>query len=152
LTDQHARLSHRLQQSLPAEHLQSLPRVVIVGPPNAGKSSLFNALLNHERAVVSNIPGTTRDVLVEPMHIPTSHGSAEILLVDLAGVDEPETSLDQQMQSAASSAIQSADLLLLCEAVTESALLNSSTPRPDFVFNLPALKIKTKADLLLHPP
>ncbi|HWB18757.1 MAG TPA: GTPase [Phycisphaerales bacterium] len=152
LTNQFARLSHRLERSLPAEHLQSLPRVVIVGPPNAGKSSLFNALLNHERAVVSNVPGTTRDVLVEPIHVPTSHGPAEILLIDLAGLDEPETALDAQMQSAARAAIESADLIMLCEPADSAESKHQSGTMFTLPARTPVLVVKTKSDLLAALP
>ncbi len=58
-------------------------RVVLCGRPNAGKSSLLNALLREERALVSEIPGTTRDVLRETLDI----GGVPVLLVDTAGLN-----------------------------------------------------------------
>jgi tRNA modification GTPase len=58
--------------------------VVIVGPPNAGKSSLFNALAGAARAIVTDVPGTTRDVLTERVDI----GGVPITLVDTAGLRE----------------------------------------------------------------
>lgn len=56
-------------------------RVVLCGRPNAGKSSLLNALLGGERAIVTDIPGTTRDTLTEAMQI----GGVRVLLTDTAG-------------------------------------------------------------------
>jgi tRNA modification GTPase len=56
--------------------------VVIAGRPNTGKSSLFNALLGRDRAIVTDIPGTTRDVLSEPVDIL----GVPVTLVDTAGV------------------------------------------------------------------
>jgi len=58
--------------------------VVIAGPPNAGKSSLFNALLGAERAIVTEIPGTTRDVLTDRVDI----GGIPVTLADTAGLRE----------------------------------------------------------------
>jgi tRNA modification GTPase len=155
LSDLYDRLSYRLQRSLPAEQLQSLPRVVLVGPPNAGKSSLFNALLKRERAVVSSVPGTTRDCLVEPLQVPTSHGKAEILLVDLAGLDEPASDLDVLMQSMASAAIASADLILNClPADAAERPTGFSKSADSAVHSHPAtsiLHVITKSDVLSNP-
>jgi tRNA modification GTPase len=58
------------------------PRVVIAGPPNAGKSALFNALLQRARAIVSPVPGTTRDYVEAELQL----GGIEVLLVDTAGI------------------------------------------------------------------
>jgi tRNA modification GTPase len=58
------------------------PRVVIAGPPNAGKSALFNALLQRARAIVSPVPGTTRDYVEAELQL----GGVEVLLVDTAGI------------------------------------------------------------------
>ena len=57
-------------------------QIAIVGTPNVGKSSLFNALLNANRAIVTPIPGTTRDLLTERADI----GGLSVALVDTAGI------------------------------------------------------------------
>ena len=67
-----------------AEQLRSGLRVVIAGAPNAGKSTLFNHLAGRDRAIVSNVPGTTRDTL----EIPISLGGLPFLLIDTAGIRE----------------------------------------------------------------
>jgi len=103
-----------LRHSVGSEQLEAIPWVVLAGPANAGKSTLFNALLGHRRAVVSSVAGTTRDVLTEPLTIDTPHGAAEVMLVDLAGADSTETDLDRLMQDAAKRAIDRADLVIRC--------------------------------------
>ncbi len=66
--------------------------VVIVGPPNAGKSSLFNALVGASRAIVTAVPGTTRDALTERVDI----GGLAITLVDTAGLRETNDPIEAE--------------------------------------------------------
>jgi tRNA modification GTPase len=103
-----------LEHAIGSEQLEAIPWVVLAGPANAGKSTLFNALLGHRRAVVSSVAGTTRDVLTEPLTIDTPHGPAEVMLVDIAGADSTTGDLDEQMQDAATRAIDRADLVIRC--------------------------------------
>lgn len=114
LRDLRDRIEAQLRRSVGMESLEEIPWVVFRGAPNAGKSTLFNALLGRERAVVSEIAGTTRDVLAEPMTIDTAHGPAEVMLIDLAGADEADTIVDREMQTAASEALRRAALILHC--------------------------------------
>ena len=108
-------LEDRLSRCVGLEQLQAIPWVVITGPPNAGKSTLFNTLLDRSRAVVSSQPGATRDVLTAPLTISTSHGPAEVMLVDLAGTDDPdESTLQWMMQEAAQAAKLRAELIIQC--------------------------------------
>ncbi len=88
---------------------EALPRVVLAGPPSAGKSTLFNALLGRRRAVADPLPGTTRDVIEEPWEVSPGR---EVLLVDLAGLDDAAAGLDAQAQALAREAIADADLVL----------------------------------------
>ncbi len=103
-----------LEHAVGSEQLEAIPWVVLAGPANAGKSTLFNALLGHRRAVVSSVAGTTRDVLTEPLTIDTPHGPAEVMLVDIAGADSAAGDLDEKMQDAAARAINRADLVIRC--------------------------------------
>jgi len=108
-----ATIDETLDRAVGSESLSAMPRVVLAGPPNAGKSTLYNALLGRTRAVVSDDRGTTRDVLVEPMHLDSADPlSPEVLLVDMAGLDESPLGLNPQMQAAAREAMQQADLLI----------------------------------------
>jgi len=65
--------------------------VNILGKPNAGKSSLYNALLGYERAIVTDIPGTTRDVVEDRLMI----GNRDFVLMDTAGVRETVDTVEQ---------------------------------------------------------
>lgn len=65
--------------------------ITITGKPNVGKSSLLNLLLNQERAIVSSIPGTTRDIIREPLQI----GGMHVNLVDTAGIDTPGDEIEK---------------------------------------------------------
>jgi tRNA modification GTPase len=122
------RIESYLRRAVGMEALDAIPRVVLCGPPNSGKSTLFNALLGRRRAVVSRFAGTTRDVLEEPLHVRTATGPAEIMLVDVAGDDPDGAPLNRLMQAAARGAIDRAELLLEC--VPPGALPAPPSPRP----------------------
>ena len=84
-------------------------RTVILGRPNVGKSSLLNAILATDRAIVSNIPGTTRDVLEESVMV----DGVMIRLFDTAGLRESTDELEQEGMSRTEGAIQQADVLVM---------------------------------------
>ncbi|CAG0969929.1 tRNA modification GTPase MnmE [Phycisphaerales bacterium] len=100
-----------------AEATVAQPLVVLVGRPNAGKSTLFNALLGRRRAVAGPIAGTTRDALVEPLDLsPSAPGAGTVQLADLAGLDDMQSDQpDALAQAAARHTIARADLLLWCD-------------------------------------
>ncbi|MDX2147489.1 MAG: GTPase [Planctomycetota bacterium] len=73
----------------PRERRDQPPRVVLVGAPNAGKSTLFNALLGWKRAVTSPVAGTTRDALMEDVVFAAAHAEPALAtLIDLPGIDQ----------------------------------------------------------------
>ena len=90
------------------ERLRDGVRVVVAGPPNAGKSSLVNALAGEERAIVTAIAGTTRD-LVE---VPLSLGGIPLTLVDTAGLRDTDEEVERIGVGLAAREIARADLLL----------------------------------------
>lgn len=101
-----ARAGHRLRQT---------PAVVIAGPPNAGKSCIMNALSGHDAAIVSDIPGTTRDTVREELML----GQQVFTLIDTAGLREAADGLEQEGIKRANKAIDQADLTLMVFAVNE---------------------------------
>ncbi len=93
----------------PAEKLRDGLRVVLGGPPNSGKSTLLNALVGRDAAIVSEIAGTTRDRI----EVPLALGGVPLLLVDTAGVhDESEDQIEQIGIDRARDAFSAADILL----------------------------------------
>ncbi len=83
-------------------------RVVLIGRPNAGKSSLLNRLLSQDRAIVSPIPGTTRDTIEEAVNI----GGIPVVLVDTAGLRHSEDPLEQEGMRRTYAAVEQADLII----------------------------------------
>jgi len=83
--------------------------VVIVGRPNVGKSSLFNTLLAANRAIVTAIPGTTRDILEEVVNL----GGYPFRLVDTAGIHTSADPVEQEGIARAQLSLEHADLVLL---------------------------------------
>src|SRR5439155_14406931 len=92
---------------------EGFPRVVLVGPPNAGKSRLFNALLGRDRAIVSPQAGTTRDYLTAPCDC----GGLTVELVDTAGIESAVDAIGTQAQAHRADQAGLADLLLDCRPV-----------------------------------
>jgi len=101
-------LNQLLQNSITWRQLEHLPRVVVSGPANAGKSTLVNRLVGFNRSIVSNIAGTTRDLLTASLHLP--HG--ECLLIDTAGLGPTSDPMASLTQPLTRQAISSCDLLL----------------------------------------
>ena len=142
-----ARLDELLTHSRSWGALDALPRAVLVGPPNSGKSTLFNALLGRRRALTSPIPGTTRDVLAEPLTLSVAGRHAEILLVDIAGLDAAQTTLDHQVQAAARAAIAHADVIM---ETHDGARMNGHATAPSHAAPGSAVRrlpVVTKSDL-----
>lgn len=105
--------------------------VVIAGRPNVGKSSLFNALLGHERAIVTDTPGTTRDLVTESCEIE----GLRVTLVDTAGMRETDNAIESEGVRRGSQARDVADLSVIVldrsEATTpdDERLLAETDPR-----------------------
>jgi tRNA modification GTPase len=106
-----AQLASELDELVCAPRVEPLRdgiRVVVAGPPNAGKSSLVNALAQSERAIVTSIPGTTRDVI----EVPLSIEGIPFLLVDTAGLRESDDEVESIGIGRAEKEVEGADVIL----------------------------------------
>lgn len=109
---------HELQESFTMGNaLKEGIATAIVGKPNAGKSTLLNALLQEERAIVSDIAGTTRDTIEEQLHI----GGVLFRFIDTAGIRETTDEIERVGVERARASIARADLVIfLIDATTET--------------------------------
>ena len=129
-----------------AEILRSGFHVGVVGYPNAGKSSLFNALLQRSRAIVSDVPGTTRDYLEETVFV---DGYA-IHLADTAGIRLTEDSIELQGISLTRSVLSQSDAIILVNDASRG-LEHSDGLRDELsqsFASTPVVLLQNKADLL----
>ncbi len=101
-------LGHLAETFVKGRRLREGARVVLAGPPNAGKSSLFNALAGEDRAIVTAIPGTTRDTLEESLDI----RGIPVVLVDTAGLRETDDLVERLGVERTHRAVRGADLVL----------------------------------------
>src|SRR6202048_1029567 len=100
--------------------------VSIIGPPNAGKSTLLNALLGQNLAIVTHKPQTTRTRIHGVLEVPLKkktkgepgHPAAQVVLVDTPGVHKPDTQLDRRMMQEVHDALESRDAVLFIVDVT----------------------------------
>ena len=107
--------------------LSRLPLAVLYGAPNAGKSSLVNALLGEDRVLVSNVPGTTRDFVEVRLFL----DGGEIRLVDTAGIaDKATDELDALSMKKSREILEEADLKIL---VLDGSDSSDPVVQPDFI-------------------
>lgn len=120
--------------------------VCILGRPNAGKSSLLNALVGEKLAIISPKPQTTRNRIQGVVHIPERKGKdgAQIVLVDTPGVHKPDSSLGRKMMVEVREALEGCDLVLIIMDVT-----HKFDPRDQFALEL-LKQSKAKAFLILN--
>ena len=117
-------------------------RTVILGKPNAGKSSLMNVLVGEERAIVTEIAGTTRDTLEEHIYL----NGISLNVVDTAGIRETEDVVEQIGVSRARDAAKDADLIIY--VVDGSRPLDENDSEiMDFIRDKKAVVLLNKSDL-----
>ncbi len=139
-----ADLSNLLATAPAGEVIRSGAVVVIAGHPNAGKSSLFNAILGNNRAIVTDIPGTTRDALEATIDTKPW----PIRLIDTAGLRETEDVIEKLGIEVSTRYLISADLILACgdtdSAIEDTIAQVTGYIRADSI--PPILRVKTKSD------
>jgi len=141
-------LDQVIEGSVRYENLIDLPSVGLAGTPNAGKSSLLNALLGRQRSIVSQTCATTRDVLTGVLQLP----DCRCVVFDCAGLGEPQSSaglLDELGRQAAAEALKSADIVLFCVDMAK-ADLDEDLAVGKMIGHKRAVVVGTKADLVVE--
>ena len=140
------RLRQLLQSFSRGKLLRAGIPAAIVGRPNAGKSSLLNALLGYDRAIVTDVPGTTRDTIEEKLRL----GGLTLKLCDTAGIHDTDDRVEQLGVERSRRAMEQAELVLVLldgsqpPVQEEAALLSAAEKAPH------ALVILSKSDLELR--
>ena len=116
--------------------------VAIAGKPNAGKSSLLNSLTKQSSAIVTDIAGTTRDVLKETIHV----DGMPVHIIDTAGLHNSDDVIEQEGIRRANMEIKNADIILLVYDSNDSEF--DLTILPDSVKDKPKILVRNKIDLV----
>jgi len=143
------RIARLLDTAPEGERLREGALLVIAGRPNAGKSSLFNALLGTERAIVTEIPGTTRDAV-------EAHAVLEgfpFRLVDTAGLRESDDRVERLGIEVSRRYLAAADLVLFCQEAGAGSEERYDQERDRFLAQVsaPIVVVDTKIDLVDRP-
>jgi len=144
LTAAAAQLNQLIRRSASAQAVISGVNTAIIGPPNAGKSSLMNLLAGYDRSIVTEIPGTTRDTVTETIQL----GSITLRLTDTAGLRQTDDAIERIGVARSQAALAGAELVLavfdLMEPVDQTLLAQCPPARTIVIFN--------KSDLAEHVP
>ena len=135
LDEAEGELAALVGQYAAGKKIRSGVHVALVGAPNAGKSSLLNALLGYERAIVSDVPGTTRDLNEGTISIE----GVNFLLTDTAGLRESEDKVEREGVRRARESIRAADVIVW---------LKDEAPAPEFPAGTPVITVGAKSDLV----
>jgi len=139
----HDELSAHLQDARRGEILREGFRVAIAGPPNAGKSSLLNALAGRDAAIVSDEAGTTRDVIEVRLDL----GGYPVIVSDTAGIREAEGAIEREGIARAFRAAREADLIVW---LTDASM--PSDPPPGLEGASRLIAVANKCDLATSLP
>ena len=142
ITSLRDQIDHLMRESLKNKLIKEGIKTAIIGKPNVGKSSLLNALINEEKAIVTHIPGTTRDIVEAKLNL----DGITLQLLDTAGIRDTSDIVEQIGIQRSEQALEQADFILF--------LFDSSEPMDAFdltllqrVKNKPHLLIGNKSDL-----
>ena len=136
------KLNNILKTSNTGAIVKNGSKILILGKPNVGKSSLLNAILNYDRAIVTSIKGTTRDILEETY----TYKGVKFILTDTAGLRDAEDEVEKIGVEKAKEAINYADVILL---VLDGAkeLEPEDKEILDFIDDKNTIVVKNKTDL-----
>ncbi|MBO4288946.1 MAG: tRNA uridine-5-carboxymethylaminomethyl(34) synthesis GTPase MnmE [Lachnospiraceae bacterium] len=138
-----AQIADMIQAAENARVFKAGIRTVILGSPNVGKSSILNLLLGSERAIVTEIPGTTRDVLEEAVRV----GDLTLLLADTAGIRRSEDTVERIGIELAEKKAEAADLILYVIDAAQPASQQELMQAAKWVKNKKAILLLNKTDL-----
>ena len=144
LEDVQTQINRIVDSSLIGKKIFSGIRIIILGRPNTGKSSLFNSLLGHDRAITSPVAGTTRDTVESWFELE----GVPVCLVDTAGVWESKKPLDNLGVEKTISELDRADLCLLVDDENPRALINTEFMKR---YQHHYILVKSKSDLVPSP-
>ena len=133
-------LDTMLASRLEGEVLREGIRLVLAGPPNVGKSSLMNAMLGRDRAIVTHIPGTTRDVLEEFAHI----RGIPVRIIDTAGIREAEDIIERSGIERTLASMREAQVILW---IFDASSPETGDAIPDEFRQHPCIRVGNKIDL-----
>ena len=146
-----ARIDDAIRRAKEGRLLRDGALVVIAGPPNAGKSSLLNALLGESRAIVSATPGTTRDSIEEWLDV----GGWPVRLVDTAGLRDTDDAIEGEGVARARALIEKADVVLNLTPADGGGWTTGEGVSPRTTPDNPSaavIEVLSKSDLAPHAP
>ena len=138
------RLARLLTRARSGALLRTGMTIVLVGAPNVGKSSLLNRLVGEDAAIVTPIPGTTRDTIERPIEI----GGMPLTVIDTAGLRHTDDEVERAGIARTRAAIGRADLaLVLVDARDDRRAVATDTPTAELPLTLPRIIVHNKCDL-----
>jgi len=143
-----AKLREVMSASQQGSLLREGLRVVLVGRPNVGKSSLLNRLAGEEIAIVTDIPGTTRDAIRQSVSIE----GVPVHIIDTAGLRPATDPVEKLGVARTWAAIEHADLVLLLLDATQGEIAADREIVRDLPAGLPRVTVMNKIDLVPHAP
>ncbi|MBH87732.1 MAG: tRNA uridine-5-carboxymethylaminomethyl(34) synthesis GTPase MnmE [Pelagibacterales bacterium] len=135
-------IEKELLAGMAGERLRRGITIVLIGPPNVGKSSLINTFLNEDRAIVSSSPGTTRDAIEARLNLE----GVPVTIYDTAGIRDTKNEIEKEGVQRAIKVAQNADIILSIGAPSPSKALRS-LDTSEYKFSR-IVKVYNKADLI----